>query len=627
MPLPLPLALLGLWLAAVIALQLASCKHGASGWENLAAEVKYTGPQACQSCHAEVFDSYQKTGMGRSWHRPSKSDVIEDFGPNARVFDPHANFHYLPFWQGDSMYVLEYRLDGRDTVHRRAERVDYIVGSGHQTRSYVLERNGFLYEAPITWYVSRKIWDLSPGYHDGHNSRFDRALGTECVHCHNAYADHAPGTVNRYRRVPLGIDCERCHGPGALHVERMERDEIVDVGKQPDYSIVNPAKLPVELQFDVCQQCHLQGVNVDKSGKVFRPGLRLGDVREVFLAPPADESQFGIASHAARLRQSACFLQSKGQLTCTSCHDPHVSIKEQPAEFHRKRCQSCHAQGHKSCAAPQSERAARHDQCADCHMPKGGTSDIPHVQFTDHFIRKNPKLLASKPAPENAAAPLPYVRLLCATTDAPDSDAIGKAWLLYYERHEARPEYLKRALESLADTSYFALSRVHYYQGKFEDAERLARKAAEQDPQDALRQFHWAQTLEALHRNSEALSVYLKLFQENASLTESANRAATLLLKTRQGQTSALYEAEKLLLKAAAEQPHRPETFANLGFVYLNLRDYARAQRTLSRALYLNPDHRVTLENLILLKVRLGQDDSAAIYRKRLEQLKPTGKS
>lgn len=623
MPLRFPLALFGLWLAVVIALQFASCRNGAVSWENLTTDVKYTGPQACQSCHAEIFDSYRKTGMGRSWHRPSKSDVIEDFGPNASVFDPHSNFHYRPYWQGDSMYVLEYRLEGRDTVHRRAERVDYVVGSGHQTRSYVLERNGFLYEAPITWYVSRKIWDLSPGYHDGHNSRFDRALGTECVHCHNAYADPVPGTVNRYRRVPLGIDCERCHGPGALHVERMQRDEIVDVGKQPDYSIVNPAKLPVELQFDVCQQCHLQGVNVDKTYAEFRPAKRLGDVREVFLAPPADESQFGIASHAARLRQSACFLQSKGRLTCTSCHNPHVSIREQPAEFHRKSCQNCHAQGNKSCTAPQGERAARQDQCATCHMPKGGTSDIPHVQFTDHFIRKNPILLKEKAAPESATDPLPYVRLLCATNDAPDRDAIGEAWLLYYERHESRPEYLKHALESLADTSYFALSRVHYYQGKPEKAEELARKAAERLPDDALRQFHWAQTLEALQRHGEALSVYLRLFQANASLAEAANRAATLLLKTRQGQTAALYESEKLLLKAAAEQPHRPETYANLGFVYLNLRDYARAQQSLSRALYLNPDHAVALENLILLKKRQGQADSAALFRKRLAMLKP----
>jgi hypothetical protein len=48
---------------------------------------------------------------------------------------------------------------------------------------------------------------------------------------------------------------------------------------------VNPGKLPIDLQFDVCQRCHLQGNTVLKEGKSFldfKPGMRLSDHMTLF---------------------------------------------------------------------------------------------------------------------------------------------------------------------------------------------------------------------------------------------------------------------------------------------------------------------------------------------------------
>ena len=607
------------WGLAVVLLEIQSCRS--AEWENLAKEVAYTGLQSCQPCHSDIFASYQRTGMGRSWYRPDPSDRFEDFGPTAYVYDPLSDFYYRPFWLADSLYIEEYRLQGTDTIHYRRERIDYIVGSGHQTRSYVLERNGFLYEAPITWYVARRIWDLSPGYHDGHNSRFDRPIGIECVHCHNAYTEPVRGTLNRYRQIPLGIDCERCHGPGSLHVERMLRGEEVDVGKQPDYSIVNPSKLSLDLQFDVCQQCHLQGVNVIRDSREFRPGRRLSDLREVFLIPSPDTNSFGIASHAARLRQSACFLRSKGKLTCTNCHNPHVSIHELSADRHQQSCKSCHGNSHVDCSQDKAIRAAQLNDCIFCHMPKGGTSDIPHVQFTDHYIRKPspqrsvPKVSAGSPSIQA------YVELICATSTDPEDHTRGKAWLAYYEQHEARRVYLERALELLPDSCFEARSRVLLHLGRADQALPLAQKAHEQEPQNTLRAFQYAQVLETVGQFDRALVYYLNLFSRNKSLVEAANRAVALLIKTRPGQIQALYEAERILLEAIREQPHRAEAFANLGFVYLNLRRYANAQTQLRKALTLNPDSPIAIENMQLLQRRLGRVDSAEWYARRIQSL------
>jgi hypothetical protein len=50
----------------------------------------------------------------------------------------------------------------------------------------IYETNGYFYEMPITWYVGKKIWDLSPGYEKGANSGFNRTIGQQCMDCHNS---------------------------------------------------------------------------------------------------------------------------------------------------------------------------------------------------------------------------------------------------------------------------------------------------------------------------------------------------------------------------------------------------------------------------------------------------------
>ena len=63
-------------------------------------------------------------------------------------------------------------------------------------------------------------------------------------------------TLNRYRPPVFQgheIGCERCHGPGELHVAHPEI-----IGGR-DMTIVNPASLAPSLRDAVCEQCHLQG--------------------------------------------------------------------------------------------------------------------------------------------------------------------------------------------------------------------------------------------------------------------------------------------------------------------------------------------------------------------------------
>src|SRR5262249_1823614 len=137
-------------------------------------------------------------------------------------------------------------------------------------------------QSPIAWYTQAGRWDLSPGYEAG-NKHFERPIADQCLYCHANHADLVEGSVNRYREPifqGMTIGCERCHGPGELHVARQQ---VVD-GK--DLSIVNPAHLEPALRDSVCQQCHLQGdVRLVRAGRElydYRPGLPLHETLAIF---------------------------------------------------------------------------------------------------------------------------------------------------------------------------------------------------------------------------------------------------------------------------------------------------------------------------------------------------------
>ncbi|MFQ6674327.1 MAG: multiheme c-type cytochrome, partial [Fidelibacterota bacterium] len=187
-------------------------------FRNLSSDVTYTGDEECAVCHETIYRSFAETGMGRSFTRPDPEKTVEDFSGPPHVTDEKTRFHYEAVWQGTSLFQVEYRLnDEGERTHELRRKVDYVIGSGNGTRSYISEENGFLTEMPITWYNQKGIWDLSPGYHTT-NLRFSRPIVAECMHCHNSFTGYVNYSENRYSDVPLGIGCERCHGPGELHV-------------------------------------------------------------------------------------------------------------------------------------------------------------------------------------------------------------------------------------------------------------------------------------------------------------------------------------------------------------------------------------------------------------------------
>ena len=54
---------------------------------NLSPHVSYVGNEECSYCHQDIYNSYLRTGMGRSFYRPTNQPQIENFSSGNHIFD------------------------------------------------------------------------------------------------------------------------------------------------------------------------------------------------------------------------------------------------------------------------------------------------------------------------------------------------------------------------------------------------------------------------------------------------------------------------------------------------------------------------------------------------------------
>ena len=51
-----------------------------------APQTDYADTRVCATCHAKIYQSWQKTGMARSFQRPDVANAIEDFTTRNRYY-------------------------------------------------------------------------------------------------------------------------------------------------------------------------------------------------------------------------------------------------------------------------------------------------------------------------------------------------------------------------------------------------------------------------------------------------------------------------------------------------------------------------------------------------------------
>ncbi|MGB3948056.1 MAG: tetratricopeptide repeat protein [Bacteroidia bacterium] len=611
----------------------------------------YVGMSQCKLCHQDIYNSFVQTGMGKSFEHASKSKSAAATVKHKALYDKYTNFYYYPFWENDSMKIMEFRLEGKDTTHKRIETVDFIIGSGQHTNSHISNANGYLHQMPMTFYTQKKQWDLPPGFENGVNTRFSRKIGLECMSCHNALPDFVKGSENKYTAIPEGINCERCHGPGSIHVQERQKGVKIDTSKYIDYSIVNPGKLPVDLQFDVCQRCHLQGNTVLKEGKSFydyKPGMKLSDYMTVFLPRYKNaDDEFIMASHADRLKQSQCFIQSfkaetnqnalrpyKSALTCVTCHNPHISVKTTNKEHFNTACKNCHNNLKNStlCSEQLPKRKIMQDNCVSCHMPQSGSIDIPHVSVHDHYIRKPIKTKELNKIKE-------FIGLHSINEKQAPAYTKAKAYIQQYEKFEMNPVLLDSAQKYMSDKTnedikrnfnllvqlqfikqnyntiigyinavgkdvvlntllikqtfdnehawtLYRIGEAYSTTGNVTEAFAFYKKATELAPYYPEFANKLGTTFMAQQKTEEAITVFANILKENPKFVKALNNMGYAKLIT--GNS---VEAETLYKRALQLDPDDEPLLMNIAGLYIYKKEYKEAKRVLTTILNKNPNN------------------------------------
>ena len=587
----------------------------------------YVDPQTCQPCHAEIYRSYQQVGMGRSFYKPTPGNVIEDYTTDNHFFHAPSNRHYRMVRRNGRFYQKRYQLDdqGREKNVFELE-VTHIMGSGNHARTYLnLAENGVLRQLPVSWYSQGKGWGMSPGYDQSRHDDFRRRVGHSCMFCHNGYP-RLPEPSDRYgqqsrfpRELPSGIDCQRCHGPGSRHVDVLSSGGAAM--EEVRAAILNPARLNPERQMDVCMQCHVQsslgnlGDRIRRAGRSvysFRPGESLDDYIVHFdlvgsdAGKPAD--RFEIDSTAYRLLQSACYLESRGAMTCTTCHDPHRTPRGAEAVRHfRQRCMSCHP-SLSSQAHPQPDQG----DCVACHMPRRRTEDAVHVVMTDHWIQRRPPardLLA--PLEENHTPHEGTVVL-----NDPEALPASEREIYWGLAQVQSPSHIRQGLSKLKagvsrETSAHPQILAEWGKALLEAGEQDAaevrlRQALRLDSSMAIVRTRLADMLREQEKSKQAVRHYRMVLEADPTYGE-AEIGLGLIAKG-QGQSES---AIAHFRRAVRHNPFLAEGFANLGTAYLQQGDWNRAVQEFEKALSIEPAKAQVHLNMGTALSRLGRQPQA----------------
>lgn len=344
-------------LAAVAALPAGCAPDGSTGAADGGGRV---GTAACLACHDDRA-AYTRTAHHLSSRPATAAAIAGSFAPGAGVLrTSNPDLHFRMDSTDDGFFQTAVQGSGAEGRTMRG-RFDVVVGSGRKGQTYLSwTADSALVQLPVSFW--RGVgWVNSPGYRDG-LPNFGRPVPPRCLECHASYIARTTGDLEGNVYDPgtavLGVGCEACHGPGAVHArrERSWARHVLGPG------IVNPAALPRRRQVEVCGLCHGGAGQSRAEPFSYVPGEPLTEHLQLppsFRAPRVDVH----GDQVALLRDSPCFQRS--EMTCATCHDVHAPQRD--ASAFAARCLGCHQV--ESCGLFPERGTALAGRCVECHMP------------------------------------------------------------------------------------------------------------------------------------------------------------------------------------------------------------------------------------------------------------------
>ena len=357
----------------------------------------YAGMAVCLDCHKGIGSSYVHTAHALTSRVADIHTVAGPFGKGARTREGASGSGAANEFIYDTGHrvIMEERDSGLFQVAvtargREVHRFDIAVGSGRKAQTYLYWKGDGVFQLPVSYFLTEHSWANSP-YYPPDSIWFGRAVAVGCFECHSSYIgtkamlhkNFFEGTP-QYDRATLvyGIDCERCHGPGAMHVAWQQAHPEDTVARY----IARFAGLTRQQRLDVCAVCH-SGAHPGEQRSVFhfKPGDTLA---HYYFADPrsakAPENTDVHGNQYELLIASQCYLRSK-TLECGSCHDVHVRERENLTVF-ASRCMNCHGPGTDHAggevAGVKVDSSFLISNCIDCHMPARASARITMLTQT-----------------------------------------------------------------------------------------------------------------------------------------------------------------------------------------------------------------------------------------------------
>lgn len=317
------------------------------------------GHAACAACHQAESRSQPHTPMARALESAAECDILR---ANPRLTFRESAYSFSIVRQGDrSLYTV---TDGKETL---TVPIAWAFGLGAAGQTYLYQHDGNWYESRVSFYKEVRGLDLTMGAQNGAPKNVEEAAGRlssprgtlECFGCHSTDAVRQ-GRLEVGQLTP-GVQCERCHGPAAQHVNAVRTGDVKGAAMR------QLGKMTTEDLSDFCGQCHRTWSHIAANGP--------HDINNVRFQP-------------YRLTNSRCYDALDRRISCVACHDPHSELEHAAAAYDAK-CLACHgAAAAKGATAGRAAKPcpASGKDCITCHMPK---YEIPgsHNHFTDHQIR------------------------------------------------------------------------------------------------------------------------------------------------------------------------------------------------------------------------------------------------
>ncbi|MGZ3756372.1 MAG: multiheme c-type cytochrome [Mucilaginibacter sp.] len=355
----------------------------------------YAGSTSCVKCHKNVYDNYIHTAHFTTSRPASEHTINGSFTPGMNAF----------YFDKDTKVAMEKRNGGLYQVayykgHEiNAAPFDMAFG-GVKAESYLYWKGNQTFQLPISYFKALHNWTNSPGFDTTH-ADYNRVIGQRCFECHSSYIKEMPQQTQSIKQevnldkssLVFGIDCERCHGPAANHVNYHEAYPEV---KKAMY-IKTYASLTRPQKIDMCATCHSgNSGHMIKSIFSFKPGDNLADYKEVVFAHEnVDSAKMDVHGNQTQLLESSkCFAMTA--MNCATCHNVHQTQRQNVAMYSQT-CVTCHsAASHNVCKMTATIGGMIKNNCIDCHMPakasnviqvqvSGGGKAVPYLVRTHHI--------------------------------------------------------------------------------------------------------------------------------------------------------------------------------------------------------------------------------------------------